>query len=546
MSKAAADVEEERKASFKKGLGDGLTDRRAQDSVKLRKQKHASALSRRRGIERPDVGGQLERMMALYRRQDIIAAGDATQLRLLHDILECATTPFLDEQVPTLLGDGVIPVLVKHCAESEQCAIIMQQLTGIVTKHDIIIARDIVKSGFLNVMAANEQNAMRPTFWNILLNICLSCREGRIEVLGSPLFVNSIFQQVAPRVQPAQVLSVTCALIEADECEPLVNLIAFMWPLLMHTLINVTQPLPWGELDETQRILINASTGILRGALFGLNHKKRPDINIRLLMEKGTAPSLIRKLTALLRSCKETGLEVRILEIMVRISALPLPTHELHIMMREAGSVRDMITQAQRPTTVARYWAFLWIGNYMADGATFVQEMLTADVMSVLVSAMERGEADVKAKAIYAVMTAFSACDQEQDNVALADQMLHTLVFGHKIFARLAEHITSLPGHEQITTDILKCLAAGLRWNRARVMQSLKAYHVHERIEDVLSELKGNLDTEVYQLATEVDDMLQGRAPESRDAALEAAANAALGMDIDMSNGRVLAGRFEF
>lgn len=545
MSRVAADKKEEREASFKEGLSAGRTDRRTQDAAQLRKKKHASALQRRRGLERPDVDGQLARMMSAYRSEAIVAAGDPTQLRLLHDLLELATTPFLDEHVPALLAGGVLAVLVKHCVANEQCAIILQQLTGIVTKHDVLIARDIVKGGFLTAMAANEQAALRPTLWNVLLNVCLSCREGCIEVLGSALFTNGVFQRVAPRVAPAQLLSVVCAIIEADDSEPLIVLIRFIWPLLIHVLLNVAQPLPWLELDDDQRTLINASTGILRGTLFGLNFKKRPDANIALLLHEtgGATAALIRKLTALLRVSKETGLELRILEIMVRISALPLPTHDFHMMMREAGSARDMITYAQRPNTVARYWAFLWIGNYMADGATFVQEMLTADVMPLMFAAMERGEADVKAKAIYAVMTTFSACEFEKDNAALADQMMHTLVFGHKIFAHLAEHITSLPGQEQLCIDILKCLTAGLRWNRERVIQSLRVYRIHERIEDVLTQLKGHADSELFQLATEADDMIQGRAPENREAALAAAMEASAAMDVD---GRVLAGRFEF
>jgi hypothetical protein len=356
-----------------------------------------------------------------------------------------------------------------------------------------------------------------------------------------------MFMRIAHHIDPGTVLSVTCAIIEADDSNPPIELIKFIWPLLMHTLVNVVQPMPWIELTDTQRILVNASTGILCGTLYGLNVQHRPDGNIALLMQGGNAAALIQKLTALLRASKDSGLETRILEIMVRISALPLPNHAFHLMMREAGCVRDMILHAQRPSTVARYWSFLWIGNYMADGATFVREMLTADVMPVLAAAMERGEADVRAKAVYAVMTAFAACEQEQDDKALADQMIHTLVFGHKIFARLSEHLTALPGQEQICVDILKAFAAGLRWNRERVLQSLRTYHVEARIEDMIAGLKGHVHTELYEIAVEVDDLLNGRAPENREAALEAAALAAMEMEYGLNNdNRILAGRFEF
>lgn len=552
MSRAAAEKREEREASFKEGLSaSGRTDRRAQDATQLRKQKHASVLSRRRGVQLLDSEQQWVRMFALYQRDQLIK-GDERQRRLLYDLLERSDTELLNEHVPALLGADAIPFLVSRCGD-EQCAVILQQLSGIQTKYDLRIASAMVQAGFLNAMC-DERNARSTTLWEVLINIILSCREARNEVLTHRFFApNSVFESVAPLVSLPHVMSTVCALIEADKSNPPPALIQFAWPMVMAVLLHRVQPMPWCDQDEVQRILLSCTTGIVCFVLTGMEAIKRPDISIKLLLQNGQGLQVIRTLCELLRTVKDSRTEVRIIETFVRILALPVATHDFHLMMREAGCIRDMIVAITRVDTEARFWGFLWVGNYMADGTPFVRDMLVADMMPLLCQAMDRDHADVKAKAIYAVMTMFAACEYDREHsqdgalIGLADQTLHTLVFGHRIFARLAEHL-GLTGLEQLSIDILKCLASGLRWNRNRVIQSLRDYHVLDTIEDLVATLKGDLHTELYELAVEVDDLLHGRAPENRDAALEAAAAAALGMDMDggASNPYLLTGRFEF
>lgn len=545
MSRAAAEKREEREEAFKAGLGAGRTDRRAQDAERVRKDKRGSALTKRRGLERPNTDDALTRMMSLYRREQLVATGDPTQLRLLHDILERANTEFFNDDerqaLSYLLGNDVMPVLVREAATKLDCAIILKQLTGIVCKYEVRIAQSAVRAGFLNMMA---QNARQPICWDIAFNIALSCREARNEILASSFFASGAFIAAAPHVPAAQVLSLCCALIEADDSDPPAALIHWVWPLATSTLAERVQPRPWLDLDEGERTLINASTGILLSTLHGFNIQKRSDVNERLFSMPCAGAGLIRRLLELVRACKDMGLEVRILEIMVRLSALPVPTHDFHLAMRAAGAVRDMLTAVARPSAAARYYGYLWIGNYMADGVQFVRELLTAGVMPLLAEAMERDQADIKAKAIYAVMTMFVACADDQDGDGGGAELLHTLVQGHRIFARLAEHLTAQPGQEQLCVDILRCLARALQWNRGLITTSLRAYHVADHIEDVVTQLKGHTHTQLYELAVEVDDLLHGRAPENREAALEAATTAATHMDTNVDG--LYVGRFDF
>jgi hypothetical protein len=548
MSRAAADKQDEREASFKEGLGAGLTDRRASDAAALRKKKKQSLLSRRRGIERPNTDDQLERMLALY-KGDALVAGDTSQLRLLRDILERANTAVLNEKMPLLANSAVLATLVKH-SDREDCAEALHQLTGIETRWELDIARDVVKSGFFAAMA-DEQNAIRPVFWDILMNILLTGGKQACEVLfRSPFYGRGIFHKVAPQVPAPRFLSVVGAIFEADPLEPPLALIEFVWPNVMHTLINVIQPQQWIHMDETQRILVNSVTNIIECIFYGLGLIHRADLSKALVLKQPV--DLVRKLRDIIRTCNSLGLVARVFEIMVRISALVIDDHRLHHIMREAGCVNDMMQGAAHTDAAIRLWSLLWIGNYMADGTPFVRDMLQAGVMPVLCEAMERAPLEIKSKAIYALMNALAACDYDLHAEAsggelrgLADQTLHSLVFGHKIYPRLCEHL-GLPGLDALSVDVLRCLRTGLSWNRQRVLDSLRAYHIHERIEDMVAQLKASNTTALYELAVEVDDLIAGRTHENREAALEAANAMAFDMETTEEAPNTYMGRFDF
>jgi len=558
MSRAAADKQEERAASFKEGLSAGRTDRRASDAAAIRKRKHEWKLSRVRGEyvssgNAESDASQLDRMLSLYKPQQIVT-GDAAQLRLLHDILQRATTPMLDAQLPALVNEKVVAVLVQHIAR-EDCAETLQALTGIVTRHELIVASFVIKGGFLAALA-EEGNARRVILWDVLHNLLLGGGKGAaIEVMGSAFFKRGIFQAVAPTMPASSLLRILCNLIIElnDGDQPTWPLIEWAWTPIMHCLLNAVPSTEWLQLDEDQRIMLNCSLLSVNRIFLVLGLAKRADAMCKLLLEPNPLPvanPLIRKLQAILRSVSNAGTEVLVLEIMVRIAGIQRDNHDLTQMMSEAGCARDMVFHAARPDEMGRYYAFLWLGNYMADGTANVRQLLELDVMRLINEAIDRSKPELKDKAIYALMSAFESCrcDYEWEGSgaatrALANETMQCLVVGHHMYARLAEHL-GLQGMEQISVNILRCMRAGLRWNREQVMKTLKVYRVKDRIEELVTELMASRETTLYEVAVEVCDLIKGRAPENREAALEAA-NAMM-FPMDMGDSGFMGGKFDF
>ncbi len=542
----------DRRDDFKKGIKDKTQQRQA-ENLGLRKQKREDKLRHRRVAVKLDTAATFEQLFAKYDKHALLS-GSLDQLKLLNQLLFLATKDQLDKHVDALLFEETKPViltlLLALCRNSEHkqfesthlAITCLLNLTGTRSSFELQCAKALVDGGFLQTVETHLTlflKGMHPTMnvpmhsqlWEVVLNIIITCPEARDVVLESSLmgfrgqcegaseavfirdlrFIATQAQELLPVI-----MSVISGIYEMndDELPPWLFTMA-TWPYVIETLCDV-QSIPYHEMDDSVRITFSCTTTIIMSVLQGL--KTQEEGAIRLIGLAGPV-RLMQKLGQL-HVCANLINQVRIVKIFVHISGLPLKDSEFQISMEKAGCIPVMMRTLQSNEERLRQQGFLWVGNHMSDGVTYVHHMIQAGVMDALIASVRRDKEHVRRNAVYALMTMFSACDQDRKTnmrySEMANGIMFTLVTKVGLFRWLTPFV-GLVGGEDVTTDILTVMADALRWNKKVTMKAIETADAPERVSlllDQISSFKGSQYTNLYNAAIVVDDLINDREPE--------------------------------
>lgn len=558
----------ERAKDYKKGIKD-KTKKRAEQNAGLRKDKRSEKLRQRRSVVPLAEGESFEKLLASYNKSALME-GNFEQLRLLNRILGAASKHQLEQHAQALLqnpstGDPmVVHKLLAACRTdvihppAQQAIACLLNLTGTRTSFEYQLARTLVSAGFLQIVETHLNlfsSGKHPSFdskthgmlWETVVNIIITCPEARDAVLESSLMgysqnakmpTESAFTRelrhffgdedgVSPACDADRayfiplLLAVICAVFETNmNILPPMPFILTSWNYVRQAMYSM-QLVPYQEMSELAQLQFSSITAVIFIILQGLKGGKQgEEDSVRLIGFAGQ--TMFMQTLARMYQFATIGNQVRIVRIFVLISALPMSDGVFQKAMEKADCIKLMMLSVQSNNPELRKFAYFWVGNYMADGAIYVQQLLQAGIMETLIPAIRRDTADIRRPAIYALLTMFSACDEDRRNnmgmSKVADGIMHTLVRQHGIFRWIVPFISGHGvGEESTVADILDVIARALQWNKAIALDALEKSDALGRIDVVLadvSKLKGSQSTIVYNAAVRVDNLINGRPPE--------------------------------
>lgn len=536
-------------SEFKKPGKNSTTQKRIDKNLSIRKDKRSEKLGRNR-----IAVAKTETFAALFAKynQKALLNGDKDQLFLLHQIigldgeeaaiekhmLQLLAVPTNNKKVDFI----VIRYLIELCknnspkfVERTRLAIkILLNLTGLeTTSYDVAIANAIVSDGgFLKDVLPEHlrlwfldknqvlDNVAHSCLWEMVLNIILVCPEGKNEVFDSVLFAKGqLFNQTLRQVYNAKnhfmmatLLSVAFALADVEVWDFKLQI----WPYVIHVLREIT-PTPFQSMNDITRITLRRCITITLLYLQKAEMIESQGVKLVAIAE----PNIFLKvLEAHYKGCADSYLQVKILQIIALVTALPSDNYALQKWMNESGWIDLLMKSLDSTTAAIRQFAFICVGNYMSDGVVFVRELLARQILDVLIPAVTRDQAPIRKQAVYALMTMFDACNQDRNKMELAkhaDLTMTLLVTQHKLFKYITPFIGLMNDH-QVVCDVLRVIATALKWKREVALQALESTSADGRIDMLFSELervKGSGESEVYQMAVMVDDLINGREPEA-------------------------------
>lgn len=574
MSAAAKQVADERRDSFKSGLSAlQQTDKRAAQQQTLRKDKRDVLMARNRvAVARPPDGETFAVLLAKHYDAQVLLCSDnreasLTQLRILNHILGFASQSFdaqavFERHAHKILGyypaggslgvgkdgkDGlrVIELLAHLCkgengAEAARLALTsLVNLTGMETGLDIFIAHCVLDAGALSVAAAHltqlhsgdgcwlsADEQAHSYWWELVMNVLLSCPEARALVLDTPLFCMGSDDEHAALTAPymrdldwvftrARSVSLVpmllgvmrAALDNAYDALPSSwTFVVGSWRYLMQALLEnyVPSGVPYAQMDVSQQLAMSAAVAATACIARHCDAAQLSKLMLMVGYER-----VIGKFAALLPFSNLSN-RIYVMQFLVKLSALPLREHEFQLAMEGSGCIPLMLQQADHTDERVRLNSFLWMGNYAADGTAYVQNLMLAGALRSVSASIRDDRTPVRRTAIYALRKMFMACEYDfrnkMDVSAQASGLIHRLVVTENMFRWLRPHI-GIAGSEETTCDILQCAETALRWNRPAAQAALEESGTLERAMQMLD----SPCTPIYEAVSRIDELLHGR-----------------------------------
>ncbi len=531
-------AESRRKDDFKRGLGD--------KPATARRERAADRVTEQRGLRRrfvvesatPTTAGAAVGvdLAALVER------GDTTQLRILSETvarLGERDNGELDRALPTLITPAAVHALVRFHREHPDPAVrqaalgTLVNLTTLDTTMSLAICNAIVRAEFLELGAPAAPGAsagcVDPAYWDVVINVALSCPPACDEIQASSLMVaNGVFEQTLKACPPQSAMAMSMqilifALLHPPNCPW--RFVRIVWPFLVaRQAPYALQPMPFKELGHDQQMM---RSNVLYSVYLTLRRASaNDDGSINELLDPCFVP-LLQLITYVVPHANIMD-ELHIMDIFNQISGAAQRFQPA--MEAVPGCIAYMVRSLQCPDSRLRASAFLWLGNYVADGTVYVWRALDElAVMPMLLHAVRIGELNyphVRRNAIHALMAMFEACYEEfQHNLGTsqrADQIMDKLVRGNRIFRHIVPFL-SVGGTMDVmdramTLNILSIINDALKWNRTKTLEQLHDDGEAEgRVSAILANVKGKTqDNELFYAAAAVEDRMEGRDPELR------------------------------
>jgi hypothetical protein len=573
-------VSEERKESFKKGLGSAEegTRRRDEQMTSIRKQKRDDKLELKRrrrrqlnvgpgeAMETDDGEGDddltVQRLVSQYNKAQLLSSLDLNQLVLLDRILKrLDTVEDLEQYYERLFGTDaqVLSHLVNACCTSTDAPRFYAALTCLINVTGFM---SNLYSLRITMMLFEQSSILRMIYthleayyrlggsgtkypimeygsgdahsrlWELVINLIYDNPEARDAVVSSPLFANmntspfsraiaTVFNDAAAselRLLRPVLISLICTIIETPlSTAPLPVSFPFVLLVWKHITVDglyTVQPVHDDERSEYDGIILSCTTRVIACLMRAYERIRDDGTNIRLIQLAGGLSTFMRKLSELAQPVVSTpSVQRRIVEIFRILSALPCPADAAvtfqAAMVYAGGAIPLMLRSLTNRNADVRAWAFLWAGNYMADGVQYVQQLMGLGIVDSMVHSLnQRSEpTHVHRKAVYALMTMFCACDKDKRSttdpivVASANGILRTLTSGIFKYLEPFLHRNSDP---ETCVDVLNVVCAALKWDHQLTIAALEDADALDHISDLV----GSQNTAVYNAACAVEARL--------------------------------------
>jgi hypothetical protein len=275
-------------------------------------------------------------------------------------------------------------------------------------------------------------------------------------------------------------------------------------------------PLPFESMNDITSITLHRCISITHHYLKNAESIDSQGVKLLAIAE----PNIFLKvLETHYIACRFPYLQIEMLQIIALISGLPSDNYALQKWMNESGWINVLMKELDNPNNAIRQFAFVCAGNYMSEGVIFVRDLLSRQILDVLIPAITKDKAEIRERAVYALMTMFDACNADRNKLEhckQADMTMRLLITQHKLFKYITPYIGSI--EPQMVCDILRVIATALKWNRKIALEALESTATDGRIDMLFSEIervKGSEHSELYKMAVLVDDLMNGREPEA-------------------------------
>lgn len=467
-----------RAADFKShGKKSAIEKRRDAEQTHLR-EKRDQKISRTRYPEVPASADYVTKLVAQFDPKQ-------PQLPLIAEIVAKVQRNEIDRHFMLLFGGDELPVLKKMIESSLQgnelaCKALVN-LTGMPSSYDGHVATTLHACQFFDRM--NIQNTHH---WEVVRNIALAFRAAKSELLATPLFKEPLetcgFYTALKSGNLPILIGVIYAILVGMEQEPPELFIFAIWPYLVRSLPQSLLCVSWvlQHTKNAQRLFAFADPTMLKQSLVDCSR---------------TSPNAMREVLRCFAYLSELD----------EHSALPSSAFQL------------MKAATEHPLPAVRRNAFLWAGNYMADGSHCVNTLVEKGILqSIFKSANPSTERDVicRRNAVFAILTMFEACDRDwRENMEasrIAQDMMRTFIIKHNLPALLAPYLATT-NDLVLVNDVVRFLEVALRWDREATLQSFgNAESVIDKLLSDVQGLKGMGAMELYDAAYRLQDLIEG------------------------------------
>jgi hypothetical protein len=536
-----------REKDFKKGIKD-KTRQRDDQQLSIRKNKRQEKLIERRQYDVDNFEGYTFEALVNMFNPALISQRNVTSLRQLSQMIYLANE-FQLEQVILKNILPHLPLLVRFCESFEHAdqPIVIAAITCLVNltskklHHDVLVAKTIFDAGFIHrtvpaLVSRHHEGTngcmnleIRTKLWDTVANLGLTCIEARDTIMNSPLMpailaheFQHLYDQNDGETMRLLLPILICLnrVMTQYKCDtPYIYLFA-IWPHLIRTWMEL-QPQPLVDVHPriqamTHHVLdsIHCTLVLQQGhdEQQGTKHMKR-----MMLMTHCLFFSKLREMYPLVsRHC-----QLVILEIINRVSAIELNQGGFQDLMDHSGCVGLVLQAATNNSEYQRMQAFLIIGNFMSDGVMYVRKMIQGGAVALIMDSirLERN-ADVRERATWAFLTMFETCDDyRKKDISQRDEaenIMRSLVNEYNMFRYILPLLTKVGMDEQLVISVLKILCTALEWDYELTCHKVQANAADQItiLLDRLNSLKGSQVTNLFRLASRVDDLLHHRQEE--------------------------------
>lgn len=525
------------------------TTKRFDDMVAGLKKKRETKIDHRRRRFEPQGNTNTTTSVvapASFNKQQFLK-GNLDQLRTLHGILRnLSDADDLDRYYHALFtvpippsgsAPQVIVQLVKGCGDKSidivrlciECLINLTFMSGTDATDEIRLT--ISANGFFRIFVTHLRQLyeMQPTsvfgadygihqtFWHVLINMIVSNKHVKKDVLASQVFqlseeggfatspfytmLKDAFQSggggrgVGGVGLAGTLLEVIfLVLSEPRNSLPPWEFVFAVWPFLVRSVVQ----------HPSESKIVDMAIASMHFILVECKDNESK----RKLLEAADMHYLYEMLAmAFMRQggCREA--QQNTLGMYVRLSGL---TDTCDITPRVVD-VMIAASESQWPEIAAH--AFKWAGNFMINGGTpYVQLLLDKKyIHTLLITVDKTREHEVRKQAIFALYAMFDALFADwrdsMDRRETAEGVLRLLVCSLKIPQRLVRFI-HIAGDHQLVIDVMNIFVRALKWDKQLTVSSLRndvdCEDTFIQFEQELSRTRAGSDTSLYAVATQV------------------------------------------
>lgn len=540
-----------RKEDFKKGIS-GKTQKRLDTQISIRKGKRdQKLLARRRDYQEPKAS-EFETYLNSFNPK-ALENGDLQSLQHLTHMIKIADEYQIGHHIMRHIMP-YIPTLIRYCQTTDpsrleyvECA--MSCLVNLTYSQQELadkLAIEIFKCKFvsetiptmLRLFHQGKNGCMsqkvRQRVWDVLSNLALTSQHAVADIMRSPIIdmgnPKSLFFQELFLLYDANLTNndtriglvpymvyLSLALSRWEAVKPPVKFCVGIWPFLQRMVLDI-QPIHRQEMSPDMLYLCANLYNTIFAIMMTQNEYDKDNGEhqlIRMIMKTDTPSMLVRMREMMSVTTKQV--QLFIVKIVGYMMYLEIGEGYMQKMMTQTGWTKLMVQFADNVDQNVRERALLFLGNFASDGTPYVLLLHDLGVISCAINKIKRDRYEsVKARALFLFLKMFTACDADRRQCTgriqtQAEGFMRTLIVEKSMFNYVLPFLIQPGAGKDLIRDALYILDTALRWNKQLVISQINdagedALHI---LLDRLNCSKGSNDTEIFDLACAVDDLLQ-------------------------------------